>query len=64
MRTRTLIIGSGVLWTVSSAISGKETIAVIMAATHVIVYMLHTIEIKVNKILDEMRIYLSDRDLD
>ncbi len=64
MKTRPLIYWSGTAMAIAAFASGNATLGAVIISTTMIMYMLHTLEVKVNKLLDEKDIRLSQRDLD
>lgn len=63
MKTRTLI------WTICAAsvgiavFYGNNTAALIILCTFMIIYLLHSIEVKINRILDDRSIRVTEEDL-
>lgn len=64
LRTSTLILASAIFfsWLVGRELGG--TAAIVIAMGHVIIYMIHAIEVKVNKLLDHHGLYISRKDID
>ena len=63
MGTRAKIALSFVFWTALAAYSGNMAAAYVSIAGHAIFYMLHVIEVKVNKLLDQQALYVTDADI-
>lgn len=63
MTGRKGIIISGVFWCGLALLAERETLFFLGLATHIIVYLLHTIEVKLNKLLDHQGIYVTQKDL-
>jgi hypothetical protein len=57
------IIISGVFWCGLALYNERETLFFLGVATHAILYLLHTIEVKLNKLLDNQGVYVTQKEL-
>ena len=64
MATRPLIIGSAVLFVGLALYAEELAIAAILGVGHALLLQLHVLEVKVNKLLDDRGIYVSEKDMD
>lgn len=60
MGTRMTIWLSAIVWTGIALYGDNVAAAYVSLGTHVIMYMLHVIEVKVNKLLDHQSLYVSN----
>lgn len=64
MTTRALIIASAIAFVGGAAYYDNLLAALILGVGHVLLWYLHTIEVKVNKLLSHYGIHVSKRELD
>jgi uncharacterized membrane protein len=62
-RTRTKILLSCIGLVALAGFAGNWTVAAIVVANHVLILFLHNIEVKVNRLLDEKGISVTDEEL-
>ena len=63
MKTRSMIIASAVFSVGLALHYGSETVAAIFLVGHVLGYQLHVLEVKLNKLLSERGLYVTDKEL-
>jgi hypothetical protein len=59
-----MIVLSGIFCTVASASTGWDVIAAIAVSLHVIIFILHRIEVKLNRLLNDRQILIPKEELD
>lgn len=64
MKTRTLIIGSGIFWGAIAAFNDSSLGVGLAAGIHAIAWQVHAVEVKVNKLLDYYRLTVTKADFD
>lgn len=63
-KTRTLIIASGIIWTAAAQHWLGGTGALVALFGHVAVYYLHSLEVRMNKLLSHHGLHVSDEEID
>lgn len=62
MKTRTIIIVSSIFWGAIAAFNDSSLGVGLAAGVHAIVWQVHTIEVKLNKLLDYHRLIVTKED--
>jgi hypothetical protein len=63
VRTRVLILFSLLFWGGGAAYANDLAAVYVAVGTHAIIYLLHTIEVKLNRLLDHYRILVTDAEI-
>lgn len=63
MKTRTLLILSALAWCGGAAYSGYGALAVGLGFAHMLIWHLHKIEVKLNRLLDQQNLYVSEAEM-
>jgi hypothetical protein len=63
MTARRWIMLSGAAWVLGAAFFQNDVLMYVAGAAHLLYWPIHTLEVKVNKLLDHHRIVVTQRDL-
>lgn len=63
MKFQTGLILSTCFWTGAAASNGNMAAVYASVGFHAVIWMLHTLEVKLNRLLDERQIFVSDSEL-
>jgi len=64
MSTRMQIVGLGAVLVIAAGWAGQPAVAAIFGVGAAIIYLLHAVEVKLNRLLDDRGIFVSDRDIE
>jgi hypothetical protein len=63
MKTRTLLVVSAVFWCGLAFSYGNVTVLAVLAVGHALMWHLHRLEVKLNRLLDDRALYVSEADM-
>ena len=64
MKTRTLFLVSAAFWVIGAAYMGSDIGAALAIVAHYLGWMVHRLEVKVNRLLDQQGIYVREQEFD